>query len=320
MRTVRARCVLPCSHPSYALIMSAFIGRVEGERALHLPLGSIDVVTRWAGHLVACSRNVGCESLQQPLRHLFRSGGRRHACTSRSIMPPLSTFHSPDSRSLALADSWKHSDFPAGTVKPKDAARPTRQPRRSRHLRDITPGCWRRRSDGPPTRRAGGPRGGQFSGRKRHFMRVFATSLHLFTPLTFIFNRLNQITPPSCAAAHATLDHPRRFRRLSHGPTPKSAVYVTVLQVTQTIRAARLTPSIAASRGDVDEGGGASGGGRGKDGGHLGGGANGGEVNSCGGEGGGGGGGESGPSGAQPRSVPRASRVRSVSASARSAY
>ena len=135
------------------------------------------------------------------------------------------------------------------------------------------------------SRRAGGPRGGQFSGRKRHFMRVFATSLHLFTPLTFIFNRLNQITPPSCAAAHATLDHPRRFRRLSHGPTPKSAVYVTVLQVTQTIRAARLTPSIAASRGDVDEGGGASGGGRGKDGGHLGGGANGGEVNSCGREG-----------------------------------
>ena len=58
-------------------------------------------------------------------------------------MPPLSTFHSPDSRSLALADSWKHSDFPAGTVKPKDAARPTRQPRRSRHLRDITPGLVR---------------------------------------------------------------------------------------------------------------------------------------------------------------------------------
>ena len=52
-------------------------------------------------------------------------------------MPPLSTFHSPDSRSLALADSWKHSDLPAGTVKPKDAARPTRQPRRSRHLCDI---------------------------------------------------------------------------------------------------------------------------------------------------------------------------------------
>ena len=152
---------------------------------------------------------------------------------------------------------------------------------------------------------------------------------------------LSHITPPSCAAAssspcapfghcvafepsscdtHATLDHPRRFRRLSHGPTPKSAVYVTVLQVTQTIRAARLTPSIAASRGDVDEGGGASGGGRGKDGGHLGGGANGGEVNSCGREGSVGGDGESGPSGVQPRSVPRASRVRSVSASARSAY
>ena len=182
---------------------------------------------------------------------------------------------------------------------------------------------------------------------------MWAPSGHLFSRFPpFIFD-LNQITPPSCAAAsssscapfghcvafepsscdtHATLDHPRRFRRLSHGPTPKSAVYVTVLQVTQTIRAARLTPSIAASRGDVDGGGAAFGGGRGKDGGHLGnggrgkdgghlgGGANGGEVNSCGREGGVGGGGESGPSGAQPRSVPRASRVRSVSASARSAY
>ena len=170
---------------------------------------------------------------------------------------------------------------------------------------------------------------------------VFAPSPDLFSPPTFIFNGLNQITPPSCAAAsssscapfghcvlvafepsscdtHATLDHPRRFRRLSHGRTPKSAVYVTVLQVTQTIRAARLTPSIAASRGDVDGGGGASCGGRGKDGGHLGGGAN--EVNSCGREGSVGGGGESGPSGVQPRSVPRASRVRSMSASARSAY
>ena len=254
-------------------------------------------------------------------------------------MPPLSTFHSPDSRSLALADSWKHSDFPAGTVKPKDAARPTRQPRRSRHLRDITPGllaATRRWPRPRPARRAGAARGALQRTR-----RVFAPSPHVFTPPTFIFNGLNQITPPSCAAAsssscapfghcvafepsscdtHATLDHPRRFRRLSHGRTPKSAVYVTVLQVTQTIRAARLTPSIAASRGDVDGGGGASGGGRGKDGGHLGGGAYGGEVNSCGREGSVGGSGESGPSGVQPRSVPRASRVRSVSASARSAY
>ena len=54
-------------------------------------------------------------------------------------MPPLSTFHSPDSRSLALADSWKHSTSPAGTVKPKDAARPTRQARTSRHLCDMPP-------------------------------------------------------------------------------------------------------------------------------------------------------------------------------------
>ena len=207
----------------------------------------------------------------------------------------------------------------------------------------LHPASWRRRSDGhgrgPRAELA--PRGRHFSGRAI----VFAPSPHLFTPPTFIFNGLNQITPPSCAAAsssscapfghcvafesmfepsscdtHATLDHPRRFRRLSHGRTPKNAVYVTVLQVTQTIRAARLTPSIAASRGDVDGGGAAFGGGRGKDGGHLGGGANGGEVNSCGREGSVGGGGEPGPSGAQPRSVPRASRVRSVSASARSAY
>eukprot|EP00964_Phaeocystis_antarctica_P049426 scaffold28661_cov41-Phaeocystis_antarctica.AAC.3 len=63
-------------------------------------------------------------------------------------MPPLSTFHSPLSLSLAFADSWKHSDLPAGTVKPKDAARPTRQPRRRRHLCDI------RRSRAPPTERA----------------------------------------------------------------------------------------------------------------------------------------------------------------------
>ncbi len=158
------------------------------------------------------------------------------------------------------------------------------------------------------------------------------------TPPTFIFNGLNQITPPSCAAAsssscapfgqcvafepsscdtHATLDHPRRFRRLSHEPTPTKTA---VLQVTPTIRAARSTPSISASRVGIDGGGGASGGGRGKDGGHLGGGANGGEVNNCGREGSVGGDGESGPSGVQPRSVPRASRVRSVSASARSAY
>ena len=194
---------MPCAYcaralcaPMFAPLLRAnyaFIGRVEGERALHLPLGSIDVVTRWAGHLVACSRNVGCESLQQPLRHLFRSGGRRHACTSRSIMPPLSTFHSPDSRSLALADSWKHSDFPAGTVKPKDAARPTRQPRRSRHLRDITPGCWRRRSMATDRRALSWRRvGGHFSGRAG-FFRVFRPLSPPFRPSpTFIFNRLKK--------------------------------------------------------------------------------------------------------------------------------
>ena len=172
--------------------MSAFIGRVEGERALHLPLGSIDVVARWAGHLVACSRNVGWDSLQQPLRDLFRSGGRRHACTSRSIMPPLSTFHSPDSRSLALADSWKHSDFPAGTVKPKDAARPTRQPRRSRHLRDITPGLVG--GGGAPMGHRRAPRwrreGGSSADARALLQRFRPLSPPFHPSPTFIFNCL----------------------------------------------------------------------------------------------------------------------------------
>ena len=37
-------CVLRTRTPPYALMMHAFVGRVEGKRALHLPLGGIDVV------------------------------------------------------------------------------------------------------------------------------------------------------------------------------------------------------------------------------------------------------------------------------------
>ena len=156
---------------------------------------------------------------------------------------------------------------------------------------------------------------------------------------------------PSSCDTHATFDHPRRFRHLSHDPTPSNS---EVLQMKPTIRAVGLTPSVSAGRGGADGGapggcgggGGASGGGHGGNGGHLGGGGNGGhlggggnggggrEVNSGGREGGSEGGagygggdggtigddGDSGPSGVQPRNVSRASRVRLVSASVRSEY
>ena len=124
--------IYPSIHLSLSLSLSicAFVGRVEGERALHLSLGGVHVIARRARHLAAMAGRVdGCNGLLRG--QLCR---QRHTCTSRSIMPPLSTFHSPLNLSLALADSWKHSDLPAGTVKPKDAAWPTRQPAKSQHL------------------------------------------------------------------------------------------------------------------------------------------------------------------------------------------
>ena len=67
-------CVLRARAPPYALMMHAFVGRVEGKRALHLPLSGVDVVARRARHLVACSKDVACGPLQQLLGDLFRSG------------------------------------------------------------------------------------------------------------------------------------------------------------------------------------------------------------------------------------------------------
>ena len=49
-------------------------------------------------------------------------------------MPPDSTFQSPLSLSLALASSWKHSDLPAGTVKPKHATRVAEQMSRNTRM------------------------------------------------------------------------------------------------------------------------------------------------------------------------------------------
>ena len=123
---------------------------------------------------------------------------------------------------------------------------------------------------------------------------------------------------PSSCDTRATLDHPRRFRHLSHDPTPTNSA------VKPTIRAASSAPTVSAARGssvwgwEVNGSGWEGGGAGGPGGGGGSGGATG--AGRKGGVGGDGGDGGSGPSGVQPRSVARTSPVSFVSASVWSEY